>query len=936
MDNTLTGLRNRATVFAQNWQNRGNEKSEARSYWMELLQDVLQLSDTNNPKTVCFERKTGLNGYIDVLMIKARVLVEQKSLGVDLDKPEKRQGLMLTPIQQAKRYADNLPPSEKPTVLITCNFGLFRIYDLEQDWIASKPQSEFMLADLPNHINELARLFQRESTQETIRVVQQEELSVKAGIYVAQLHDALAKCFPNPDDPAEHMALAMITVRIVFCLYAEDAGLFMANAFHDYVEHSSSDRLHTDLYDLFLYLDTAPENRPKYPDPRLKSFPYVDGGLFNELIDVPPLTGELRDTLLLISEKFDWRDISPVIFGSLMEETLSRDERRKGGMHYTSVRNIHRVIDPLFLNDLKAELEHAENSPIAGGARTKALTALQTHIGSLRFLDPACGSGNFLTETFLELRRMENRIIKDLVDMRSTLPASQLQLDMGDTVNNIQVSIDHFYGIEINGFACAVARTALWIAEQQMLDDTSSIISGVPRLPFTDTAHIIETNALRLDWNTLLPGMECDYVMGNPPFIGQSQKTDEQREDMRLVWADQYDGYLDYVTGWFRKASRYCMKSGAEFAFVSTNSICQGQPVAALFKPLIDDGWHIKFARTSFKWDAQSRIVAGVSVIVIGFTRMAHGNATLYKLDQVETVPHINPYLIPGPDIFISKRMKPLGSQSSAVSGLKPADGGGLMLKTQAEYEQAMNDPIAAKYVRKCVGADELIKGKNRWCLWLVDMEPDEIQQSTFLKNRVERVRDFRQKSRKRATRESAKTPWLFQEWDKAEYPIGQDLLAIPAIVSKHRYWWPAARIGKETIATNRIYVVSDSDGIEFSLISSRMFTIWQAAIGNYMTDEGFIFSNTVVWNNFPVPAFNDKTHQQLVDAGQLVLAARDAHPTSSLKALYDPKYMPLDLRQAHEALDKIVDVAFGADKWLKDDDDARLRILFDSYQRMS
>lgn len=933
MDNTLTGLRNRATLFAQNWHNRGNEKSEARSYWMELLQDVLQLSDTNDPKTVCFERKTGLNGYIDVLMIKARVLVEQKSLGVDLDKPEKRQGLMLTPIQQAKRYADNLPPSEKPTVLITCNFGLFRIYDLEQDWIASKPQSEFMLADLPNHINELARLFQRESTQETIRVVRQEELSVKAGIYVAQLHDALAKCFRNPDDPVEHMALAMITVRIVFCLYAEDAGLFTANAFHDYVEHSSPDRLHTDLYDLFVYLDTSTGNRPKYPDPRLKSFPYVDGGLFNELIDVPPLTGELRDTLLLISEKFDWRDISPVIFGSLMEETLSRDERRKGGMHYTSVRNIHRVIDPLFLNDLKAELEHAENSPIAGGARTKALTALQTHIGSLRFLDPACGSGNFLTETFLELRRMENRIIKDLVDMRNTLPASQLQLDMGDTVNNIQVSIDHFYGIEINGFACAVARTALWIAEQQMLDDTSSIISGVPRLPFTDTAHILETNALRLDWNTLLPGMECDYVMGNPPFIGQSQKTDEQREDMRLVWADQYDGYLDYVTGWFRKASQYCVKPGAEFAFVSTNSICQGQPVVALFKPLIDDGWHIKFARTSFKWDAQSRIVAGVSVIVTGFTRMAHGNATLYKLDQVETVPHINPYLIPGPDIFISKRMKPLGSQSSAVSGLKPADGGGLMLKTQAEYEQAMNDPIAAKYVRKCVGADELIKGKDRWCLWLVDVEPDEIEKSKFLRERVNSVRRFREASKKTGDAYKLRhTPWLFR---MTEYPIDSNLLVIPCTFGEAREYMTADWVNTNTVVTNLAYVVPDEDGLEFALIESRMFLVWLNKVGGHLETRNR-FSNTVVWNNFPVPAFDDKTQQQLVDAGQIVLKARDAHPTSSLKTLYDPKYMPVDLRQAHEELDKIVDVAFGAGKWLKDDDNARLKVLFDSYRKLA
>lgn len=933
MDNTLTGLRNRATLFAQNWHNRGNEKSEARSYWMELLQDVLQLSDTNDPKTVCFERKTGLNGYIDVLMIKARVLVEQKSLGVDLDKPEKRQGLMLTPIQQAKRYADNLPPSEKPTVLITCNFGLFRIYDLEQDWIASKPQSEFMLADLPNHINELARLFQRESTQETIRVVRQEELSVKAGIYVAQLHDALAKCFRNPDDPVEHMALAMITVRIVFCLYAEDAGLFTANAFHDYVEHSSPDRLHTDLYDLFVYLDTSTGNRPKYPDPRLKSFPYVDGGLFNELIDVPPLTGELRDTLLLISEKFDWRDISPVIFGSLMEETLSRDERRKGGMHYTSVRNIHRVIDPLFLNDLKAELEHAENSPIAGGARTKALTALQTHIGSLRFLDPACGSGNFLTETFLELRRMENRIIKDLVDMRNTLPASQLQLDMGDTVNNIQVSIDHFYGIEINGFACAVARTALWIAEQQMLDDTSSIISGVPRLPFTDTAHILETNALRLDWNTLLPGMECDYVMGNPPFIGQSQKTDEQREDMRLVWADQYDGYLDYVTGWFRKASQYCVKPGAEFAFVSTNSICQGQPVVALFKPLIDDGWHIKFARTSFKWDAQSRIVAGVSVIVTGFTRMAHGNATLYKLDQVETVPHINPYLIPGPDIFITKRMKPLGSQSSAVSGLKPADGGGLMLKTQAEYEQAMNDPIAAKYVRKCVGADELIKGKDRWCLWLVDVEPDEIEKSKFLRERVNSVRRFREASKKTGDAYKLRhTPWLFR---MTEYPIDSNLLVIPCTFGEAREYMTADWVNTNTVVTNLAYVVPDEDGLEFALIESRMFLVWLNKVGGHLETRNR-FSNTVVWNNFPVPAFDDKTQQQLVDAGQIVLKARDAHPTSSLKTLYDPKYMPVDLRQAHEELDKIVDVAFGAGKWLKDDDNARLKVLFDSYRKLA
>ena len=466
-----------------------------------------------------------------------------------------------------------------------------------------------------------------------------------------------------------------------------------------------------------------------------------------------------------------------------------------------------------------------------------------------------------------------------------------------------------------------------------MLDDTSSIISGVPRLPFTDTAHILETNALRLDWNTLLPGMECDYVMGNPPFIGQSQKTDEQREDMRLVWADQYDGYLDYVTGWFRKASQYCVKPGAEFAFVSTNSICQGQPVAALFKPLIDDGWHIKFARTSFKWDAQSRIVAGVSVIVTGFTRMAHGNATLYKLDQVETVPHINPYLIPGPDIFISNRMKPLGSQSSAVNGLKPAYGGGLMLKTQAEYVKAMNDPIAAKYVRKCVGADELIKGKDRWCLWLVDVEPDEIEHSKFLRERVNEVRRFRETSKKTGDAYKLRhTPWLFR---MTEYPIDSNLLVIPCTFGEAREYMTADWVNTNTVVTNLAYVVPDEDGLEFALIESRMFLVWLNKVGGHLETRNR-FSNTVVWNNFPAPIFDDNTRQKLVEAGQLVLASRSNHQTSSLKTLYDPKYMPVDLRQAHEELDKIVDVAFGADKWLKDDDNARLKVLFDSYRKLA
>ena len=760
----MDDLKSRAARFAETWAGRGDEKSDTQQYWRDLLDKVLLIPNTSDRQTLWFERRTALDGFIDALMIQARVLVEQKSLDVDLDRPEPRQGTMVTPVEQAKRYSDSLPPSERPSVLITCNFGLFRLYDLEADPLARTPQSEFTLADLPNHINEISRLFAHENS----RVVQQEKLSVKAGQRVAKLHDSLAKCFKNPDDPAEHDALAMLTVRLVFCLYAEDANLFKPDALRDYVAASTPERLGEDLYDLFEVLDTPIEKRRRYLPESLKVFPYVDGGLFAEQIDVPPLTEELRDALLEISEGFDWSGISPVIFGSLMEETLSHDERRRGGMHYTTVKNIHRLIDPLFLDDLKAELEEAETKPVAGGARTNALNKLHDRIAGLRFLDPACGSGNFLTETYLELRRLENRILADLDK------DGQLALDLGDDINPIRVSIGHFHGIEINGFACAVARTALWIAEQQSISDTASIIQGTEanRLPFKDAAHIIEGNALRLDWNQLLSGTECDYVMGNPPFIGQYLMNAGQKEDMKLVWGKDYDGYLDYATGWHRKAGEYLTKPDAAFAFVSTNSISQGQPVPSLFRPLFQEGWRIRFAHRTFAWDAQSTDNAHVHVVIIGMDKAPRPAPVLFEYKDIDgdpdtrTVSNINGYLLDAPNVFVEKRMKVLSPELSAAGrGSQPTDGGNLILDDQETYEEAMSDPIAA---------------------------------------------------------------------------------------------------------------------------------------------------------------------------GEGVLAARENHPGQSLADLYDPDYMPTDLRAAHRELDKIADRAFGARKWLKDDDDARLQVLFKSYTRMT
>ena len=886
----MDDLKSRAARFAESWAGRGDEKSDTQQYWRDLLDKVLLIPDTSDRQVLWFERRTALDGFIDALMIQARVLVEQKSLGVDLDRPEPRQGTMVTPVEQAKRYSDSLPPSERPTVLITCNFGTFRLYDLEADPLARTPQSEFTLADLPEHINEIGRLFAHENS----RVVQQEKLSVKAGRRVARLHDSLAKCFEHPDDPSEHDALAMLTVRLVFCLYAEDANLFKPDALRDYVAASTPERLGEDLYDLFEVLDTPIEKRRRYLPEPLKAFPYVDGGLFAEQIDVPPLTEELRDALLEISEGFDWSGISPVIFGSLMEETLSHDERRRGGMHYTSVKNIHRLIDPLFLDGLKTELEEAEAKPVAGGSRTNALNKLHDKIAGLRFL--------------------------------------------GDDINPIRVSISHFHGIEINGFACAVARTALWIAEQQALDDTESTISGLPRLPFTDTAHIRQGNALRLDWNELLPGDHCDYVMGNPPFIGQYLMSDSQKEDMRLIWDKGYDGYLDYATGWHRKASEYLAKPGAAFAFVSTNSISQGQPVPSLFRPLFDEGWRIRFAHRTFAWDAQSTDNAHVHVVIVGMDKTSEPAPILFEYTDIDgepaarTVDNINGYLLDGPNVFVEKRMKPLSSElSPAGRGSQPTDGGNLILDGRKEYDRAMSDPIAAKYVRPFRMGRELINGTNRWCLWMPGVEPSEIKSSSFLRDRVDAVKETRLASRKAVTRGKAMTAWLF---DENHQPTTR-YLAIPAVFSGRREYATCDWYTSDIIAGNKIYTCADPDGLAFAVIESRMFMAWQKAIGGRLKSDPN-FSNTVVWNNLPLPALDDDTRMALIEAGRNVLAARANHPGQSLADLYDPDYMPTDLRAAHRELDKVADVAFGAGTWLKDDDDTRLKVLFDGYARLT
>ena len=955
MMNGMSALEQHTKVltFIERWKDHGDEKQETQRFWIDLLQNVLGVEDAL--ENTMFEYKTVGGGFIDVLCPEARLLVEQKGGKIDLDRPEERQGTMVTPVQQALRYADALPFSMKPAVLCTCNFRRFRFYDLDRDPRATgEPADEFALEELGDHLGTLTSIFSTEHSRMNV----QQKLSEHAGVLVADLHNALASQYDDPDAPGSHHSLAVLTVRIVFCLYAEDAGLFPPNAFSDYVKGSDANHLRRAVIDLFQTLNTPKDRRDRYLEDELARFDYVNGGLFAEPIEIPRFTDKIRDAMIRAGDGFDWKDISPVIFGSLMEETLSHDQRRKGGMHYTTVKNIHKVIDPLFLDGLKAELDgilkrhEAElamqrkkddlaTNYVSARARAKRhvtefnvegeLYRFREKLGTLQFLDPACGSGNFLTETYLRLRELENRAL-------SAELGGQGAINLGDDEDLVKVRIDQFHGIEINDFAVSVAKTALWIAEQQALDDTEDIAGqALPHLPLHDSGNIVQANALRYDWNELLPADECSYVMGNPPFIGQYLMNDEQKSDMKELMGHDYDGYLDYATGWHYKAAHYLDSTpDAAFAFVSTNSICQGQPVPALFKPLFSMGWRIHFAHRTFAWNAQSTDTAHVHVIIVGMTKNMNIKPRLFKYEDIQgdyaehQVTNINGYLVDGPNVFVEKRSHPLSNVvEAAVKGSQATDGGGLMLDEESRIKVEA-DPIAAKYIRPFIGAKELINGSERYCLWMVDAQPSDLRKSTFLKQRVESVKEMRLASKKKQTRESATTSWLFTEIRQPD----MSYLAIPRHFSGKREYATCRRFNSSIILGDACFLVPDNDGLAFAVIESSMFMIWQDAIGGRIKSD-CRFSNTIVWNNLPLPQLSDELRQKVIDAGRGVIDARAGHEGQSLADLYDPDFMPADLRKAHQRLDKVVDAAFGAKKPCSSNDE-RLQVLFDRYVEMT
>ena len=731
---TDTQRRTAAKQFVADWTGRGDEKQETQAFWMALLQKVFGVEEPD--KCIAFEVPVKLShtSFIDGYIASTSVLIEQKGQDIDLQKGYKQSdGSVLSPFQQARRYAGYLPHNQNPRWIVVCNFREFHIHDMNRPNDAPEVVA---LADLEKEYNRLQFLV--DTGDEDIK--KEMAVSLKAGELVGILYDALLKQYKNPDDPETLKSLNALCVRLVFCLYAEDAGIFGGHKrFRNYLKnHKSEDR--RALINLFRVLDQKPEERDAYMDEDLAAFPYVNGGLFaDENIEIPRL-GEDIITLLVekASENFDWSAISPTIFGAVFESTLNPETRRSGGMHYTSIENIHKVIDPLFLDALKAELEEIKAIAIER-TRDAKLRAFQNKLAGLKFLDPACGSGNFLTETYISLRRLENEVL-------SVLHQGQIVMDVG---NPIQVSIGQFYGIEINDFAVTVAKTALWIAESQMMKETEDVVHmSLDFLPLKSYANIVEGNALRLDWESVVPKHELHYIMGNPPFVGarMMEQDSVQKKEVQDIFGNIKDVQdLDYVTCWYKIAATMIQNTKIETAFVSTNSVCQGAQVPILWSVLLNDyGVHINFAHQTFKWNSESADKAAVHCVIVGFANFNRATKKIFSGARSKVVSNISPYLVDGADSFVTAQKNALCNVPKMNFGNQPRDGG-IFILSESEYTDMLHkEPELSKWLHPYVGADEFIKGKKRWCLWLKDATPADIKHSKILYEKVNLVREFR------------------------------------------------------------------------------------------------------------------------------------------------------------------------------------------------
>ncbi|MBR4906238.1 MAG: class I SAM-dependent DNA methyltransferase [Clostridia bacterium] len=896
--------REAARQFYYRWNKKGNEDEDARSYWLELLGDILGVDRAT--ERVSFEKKVvGADGNtkrIDVYIPETRVLIEQKSLGIALDRPQAGHGGK-TPYEQAKMYDNGLPFDEKARWIVTSNFAEIWIYDMN----TRRPEPvKLALSDLPAKYHMLDFLVNRE----TKKITDEMKLSLDAGRLVGQIYDAFLKQYKNPEDEHTLKSLNKLCVRIVFCLYGEDAGIFgKKNMFHDYMAQFDAAHARKGLRDLFRVLDQKPSERDPYlkdDDPLLAAFPYVNGGLFSdENIEIPPFTDEIRSLILRdASDSFDWSEISPTIFGAVFESTLNPETRRSGGMHYTSIENIHKVIDPLFLDDLKAELEEIKGIAVVG-TRERKLRAFQDKLASLTFLDPAAGSGNFLTESYLSLRKLENETLRLL------LSGKMVGLDV-DQAEFIRVDISQFYGIEINDFAVTVARTALWIAENQMMKATEDVVHmSLDFLPLKTNAHIVEGNALRIDWNDVVPKEKLNYIMGNPPFVGARLMSASQKEDVLSIFGAKWRnvGNLDYVCCWYKQATEMMQNTHIRTALVSTNSVTQGETVANLWKPLMEGGVHIDFAYRTFRWDSEASIKAHVHCVIVGFSVAAnHKEKVIFSDNSREIASNINGYLIDAENIFVESRNKPICKVPEIGIGNQPIDDGNYLFSHEEMKAFLDIEPAAEPYFRRWYGSVEFINRKPRYCLWLGDCKPSDLIKMPECLKRVQAVQKYRLASSRASTVKLSSKPTRFQ----TENMPNSTYIVIPEVSSEKRRYIPIGFMSPDILCSNLVKLVPDATLYHFGILTSNVHMAWVRAVCGRL-EMRYRYSKDIVYNNFPWPEPTDEQKARIEQSAQDILKARENYPDVSFADMYgENMYLFTDLISAHQNNDRAVMQAYG------------------------
>lgn len=884
-----------AKMFAERWRDRGYEKGETDHFWLELLGDVLGLDNPTQHLDV--EVPVEIDGktkFVDAYLPETSVLIEQKSANVDLTKGYKQSdGSILTPFQQARRYGAYLPYNRRPRWIVVSNFQEIRVYDMNRP---NDPPEIILLQRLPYELYRLGFL----TAERDERIRRETEISIEAGDIVAGIYRELRNQYNDSDSPASLESLNILCVRLVFCLYAEDAGIFGKGQFGDYLKGVDADHTRGALQDLFKVLDTREEDRDPYMLPVLAAFPHVNGGLFARSdVEIPMFTDFIRSLLIdSASDSFDWSKISPTIFGAIFEATLDPDKRRAGGMHYTSIENIHKVIDPLFLDALNDEFADILDMK-QKNKRADALRAFQKKIGSLTFLDPACGSGNFLTETYLSLRRLENKILEALYRGQMALEA----------IDPIQVSIASFHGIEINDFAVSVAQTALWIAESQTMRETEEIVHmQLDFLPLKTAAHVVEGNALRMDWNNVVPASKLDYIMGNPPFSGARIMSKEQKADiMKIFEGWKNAGNLDYVSCWFKVASDYMHSTDIRAALVATNSVSQGESVGVLWEKLLRDGAHIDFAWQTFRWDSEASLKAHVHVVVIGFSRAPTSkNKFLYADTHTHLARNINGYLTDGPNIAVHSRQHPICDVPEIGIGNKPIDGGFYLFTDEEKFAFIKTEPASEKWFKPWYGSVEFIHSKPRWCLWLGDCPPNTLSRMPKCRERVQAVQNYRRASKSAPTRKLGDRPTRFHV---ENMPRG-NYIVIPEVSSERRRYVPIGYMNDGVLCSNLVKIVASDSLYHFGVLTSNVHNAWMRTVAGRLKSD-YRYSKDIVYNNFPWPDPTPAQKARIEKTAQAILDARALYPDSSLADLYDEVTMPPELRKAHQDNDRAVMAAY-------------------------